>query len=248
MRALPQSSPQSDALLDVRDVHAAYGRVEVLRGVSLRLQPGRVATIIGANGAGKTTLLLTISGLLRPTSGAVTFQGARIDGRAPHAIVRSGVVQVAEGRAILAQMSVRENLELGAWTRSDRADIAADREAMFERFPILRARAEVTAGSLSGGEQQMLAIARGLMARPRLLMLDEPSTGLAPALVAQVFGIVRRLREEGLSILLVEQNARQALASSDYAYVLERGAVVAEGPSQDLARDPAVIAAYLGGA
>jgi branched-chain amino acid transport system ATP-binding protein len=246
--ALHANAPQPDALLEMRDVHAAYGRVEVLRGVSLRLQPGHVATIIGANGAGKTTTLLTISGLLRPTSGTVTFQGARIDGRAPHTIVRGGVVHVPEGRAILAQMSVRENLELGAWTRSDRAGIAADREAMFERFPILRTRADLTAGSLSGGEQQMLAIARGLMARPRLLMLDEPSTGLAPALVAQVFGIVRRLREEGLSIVLVEQNARQALASSDYGYVLERGAVVAEGPSPDLARDPAVIAAYLGGA
>jgi branched-chain amino acid transport system ATP-binding protein len=235
------------ALLDVRGLRAGYGRVEVLHGIDLRLDQGRVATIIGANGAGKTTTLLALSGILRPRAGSIEFAESRIEGQAPHAIVAAGLVHVPEGRLILAQMSVRENLEIGAWTRRDRTGVAGDIEAMLERFPILRARAHVAAGSLSGGEQQMLAIARGLMARPKLLLLDEPSMGLAPALVAQVFAIVRQLREEGLSILLVEQNARQALAISDHAYVMERGAIVKEGPSQRLASDPAVIAAYLGG-
>jgi branched-chain amino acid transport system ATP-binding protein len=234
-------------LLEVRGLRAGYGRAEVLHGIDLRLEQGRVATIIGANGAGKTTTLLAISGILKPRAGSIDFAGARIDGRAPHAIVAAGLIHVPEGRLILAQMSVRENLEVGAWTRRDRVAAAADVEAMFERFPILRARAGVAAGSLSGGEQQMLAIARGLMARPKVLLLDEPSMGLAPALVAQVFAIVRRLREEGMSIVLVEQNARQALATSDHAYVMERGVIVKEGPSRQLASDPAVIAAYLGG-
>ena len=236
------------ALLAVRGLRAGYDRAEVLHGIDLRLDHGRVATIIGANGAGKTTTLLTISGILKPRAGSIDFAGTRIDGRAPHTIVAAGLVHVPEGRLILAQMSVRENLQVGAWTRDDRSAVAADIEAMFERFPILRQRASVAAGSLSGGEQQMLAIARGLMARPKVLLLDEPSMGLAPALVAQVFGIVKRLREEGLSILLVEQNARQALAISDRAYVMERGTIVKEGPSRELASDPAVIAAYLGGA
>jgi branched-chain amino acid transport system ATP-binding protein len=235
------------ALLEVRGLRAGYGRAEVVHGIDLRVEQGRVISIIGANGAGKTTTLLAISGILKPRDGSIEFAGARIDGRAPHAIVAAGLIQVPEGRLILARMSVRENLEVGAWTRRDRAGTAADVEAMFERFPILRARAGIAAGSLSGGEQQMLAIARGLMARPKVLLLDEPSMGLAPALVAQVFAIVRRLREEGLSIVLVEQNARQALAISDHAYVMERGAIVKEGPSRQLASDPAVIAAYLGG-
>jgi branched-chain amino acid transport system ATP-binding protein len=234
------------ALLEVHGLRAGYGRVEVLRGIDLRLEQGRVATIIGANGAGKTTTLLAISGILKPRAGSIEFAEARIDGRAPHAIVAAGLVHVPEGRLILAQMSVRENLEIGAWTRRDRAGVAVDIDAMFERFPLLSARARVAAGSLSGGEQQMLAIARGLMARPKLLLLDEPSMGLAPALVGQVFAIVRQLREEGLAILLVEQNARQALAISDHAYVMERGAIVKEGPAHELASDPAVIAAYLG--
>jgi len=242
-----QAAGTGKELLAVRGLRAGYGRAEVLHGIDVRLEQGQVATIIGANGAGKTTTLLAISGIVRPRAGSIEFAGVSIEGRAPHAIVAAGLVHVPEGRLILAQMSVRENLEVGAWTQRDRAAAAADIEAMFERFPILRARAHVAAGSLSGGEQQMLAIARGLMARPKLLLLDEPSMGLAPALVAQVFAIVRQLREEGLSILLVEQNARQALAISDHAYVMERGAIVREGPSRQLASDPAVIAAYLGG-
>ena len=236
------------ALLDVRDLRAGYGGVEAVHGISLRLEPGRVATIIGANGAGKTTTLLAISGIVRATAGTIDFSGRRISGLAPHDIVAAGLVQVPEGRLILAQMSVRENLHVGAFTRRDRADIATDVESMFQRFPVLRERADVAAGSLSGGEQQMLAIARGLMARPKLLLLDEPSMGLAPILVAQIFAIIKSLRAEGLSILLVEQNARQALAISDYAYVLERGNVVKHGASSDIARDEAVAAAYLGGA
>jgi len=228
-------------------LHAGYGRSEVLRGIDLRVQQGRIGAIIGANGAGKTTTLLAISGLVPVRAGSIEFAGARIDSRPPHAIVASGLIHVPEGRLILSQMSVRENLELGAWTRRGRAGVADDIDAMFARFPILRERAELAAGSLSGGEQQMLAIARGLMARPKLLLLDEPSLGLAPKLVAQIFGIIKALRDEGQSIALVEQNARQALASSDYAYVLERGSVVKEGLSSEVARDPAVIAAYLGG-
>lgn len=236
-----------EPLLDVRELHAAQGRVEVLHGISLRLERGRVVTLIGANGAGKTTTLLSISGIIRPRTGSIEFAGTRIDTKPAHEIVRTGIVHVPEGRAILAQMTVRENLVLGAWTRTDRASVAGDLDTMFERFPILRTRADVTAGSLSGGEQQMLAIARGLMARPRLLLLDEPSMGLAPSLVAQIFSIIRRLREDGLSILLVEQNARQALGVADYGYVLERGAIAQQGPAETLARDPAVVAAYLGG-
>jgi branched-chain amino acid transport system ATP-binding protein len=236
----------SGALLEVRGLRAGYGRVEVLRGIDLRLEQGRVATIIGANGAGKTTTLLAISGILRPTAGTIEFDGSEIGGRAPHEIVSRGLVHVPEGRLILAQMSVRENLAVGAWTRRDRAGVAADIDSMFARFPILRERSDLTAGSLSGGEQQMLAIARGLMARPKLLLLDEPSMGLAPLLVAQIFEIIKALRKAGQSIVLVEQNARQALAVSDDAYVLERGAIVKAGPAAELARDPGVTAAYLG--
>jgi len=242
------SAPDSSVALDVKDLHTGYGRAEVVHGVSLRLELGRIATIIGANGAGKTTTLLAIAGLLRPRRGAISSFGVRIDGRSAHSIARGGLVLVPEERAIFAQMSVRENLAIGAWARADRAAVAHDVEAMFERFPILRQRARLAAGSLSGGEQQMLAIGRGLMAKPKVLLLDEPSMGLAPTLVAAVFDIVKRLRSEGLSILLVEQNARQALAISDDAYVLERGAIVKEGPSHTLAADPAVTQAYLGGA
>jgi branched-chain amino acid transport system ATP-binding protein len=236
----------SGALLEVRGLRAGYERVEVLRGIDLRLEEGRVATIIGANGAGKTTTLLAISGILKPTAGTIEFGGSEIGGRPPHEIVSRGLVHVPEGRLILAQMSVRENLAIGAWTRRDRAGVAADIDSMFARFPILREREDLTAGSLSGGEQQMLAIARGLMARPKLLLLDEPSMGLAPLLVAQIFEIIKALRKEGQSIVLVEQNARQALAVSDDAYVLERGAIVKAGPAAELARDPGVTAAYLG--
>jgi branched-chain amino acid transport system ATP-binding protein len=236
----------SGALLEVRGLRAGYGRVEVLRGIDLRLEQGRVATIIGANGAGKTTTLLSISGILKPTAGTIEFDGSEIGGQAPHEIVSRGLVHVPEGRLILGQMSVRENLAVGAWTRRDRAGVAADIDSMFARFPILRERADLTAGSLSGGEQQMLAIARGLMARPKLLLLDEPSMGLAPLLVAQIFEIIKALRKAGQSIVLVEQNARQALAVSDEAYVLERGAIVKAGPAAELSRDPGVTAAYLG--
>ncbi|MBV8366969.1 MAG: ABC transporter ATP-binding protein, partial [Candidatus Eremiobacteraeota bacterium] len=186
-------------------------------------------------------------GVITPMAGTIEFGGKRIDGRAPHEIVAAGLIQVPEGRLVIAHMSVRENLELGAWSRRDRAASRDDVDKMFDRFPILRERAKVLAGSLSGGEQQMLAIARGLMARPKLLLLDEPSMGLAPTLVAQVFAIIKGLRDEGLSILLVEQNARQALAISERAYVMERGTIVKEGASHELARDPSVIAAYLGG-
>ncbi|HZV80015.1 MAG TPA: ABC transporter ATP-binding protein [Candidatus Binatus sp.] len=233
-------------LLSVHGLRAGYGRAEAVHGIDLQLSDGRVATIIGANGAGKTTTLLALSGVITRSAGTVEFLGERIDGRPPHAIVAAGLIQVPEGRLIIAHMTVRENLEIGAWSRPDRGGVRDDLEAMFSRFPILRERANVLAGSLSGGEQQMLAIARGLMARPRLLLLDEPSMGLSPVLVAQVYTIVKQLRDEGLAILLVEQNARQALAISDHAYVMERGTIVKEGAARDLATDPTIVAAYLG--
>jgi branched-chain amino acid transport system ATP-binding protein len=233
-------------LLSVRGLRAGYGRVEAVHGIDLQLGDGIVATIIGANGAGKTTTLLALSGIITRSAGTVEFLGERIDGQPPHAIVAAGLIQVPEGRLIIAHMTVRENLEIGAWSRRDRSDVRDDLEAMFARFPILRERANVLAGSLSGGEQQVLAIARGLMARPKLLLLDEPSMGLAPVLVAQVYTIVKQLRDEGLAILLVEQNARQALAISDHAYVMERGTIVKEGAARDLATDPTIVAAYLG--
>jgi branched-chain amino acid transport system ATP-binding protein len=234
------------SLLSVRGLRAGYGRVEAVHGIDLQLADGRVATIIGANGAGKTTTLLALSGIIARSAGTIEFLGERIDGRPPHAIVAAGLVQVPEGRLIIAHMTVRENLEIGAWSRRDRNGVRDDLDAMFARFPILRERANVLAGSLSGGEQQMLAIARGLMARPKLLLLDEPSMGLAPVLIAQVYSIVKQLRAEGLAILLVEQNARQALAISDHAYVMERGTIVKEGAARDLATDPTIVAAYLG--
>lgn len=236
----------SKPLLEVSDLHVGYGCVEVVRGIAIRLHAGSVVTIVGANGAGKTTTLLALSGILR-SRGGITFDGRSIAGSAPHAIVQRGIVHVPEGRAILAQMTVRENLALGAWRRRDGSAVEGDIEKTYARFPILRERAGVLAGSLSGGEQQMLAIARGLIARPKLLILDEPSMGLAPVLVQQVFQIVASLRAEGLPILLVEQNARQALAVSDFAYVMERGRIAKEGPAKELLGDPAVIAAYLGG-
>ena len=234
------------ALLAVSDLHVWYGRIEVLHGVSIKLPRGSVVSIIGANGAGKTTLLLALSGVLK-SRGQIAFDGSSIAGAATHAIVGRGIVHVPEGRAILAQMTVRENLQLGAWSRRDRLAVADDIDSALARFPILRERASVLAGSLSGGEQQMLAIARGLMAKPRLLLLDEPSIGLAPMLVGQVFKIIEGLKAEGLPILLVEQNARQALGVSDYVYVMERGRIAREGAAKDLLGDPGILAAYLGG-
>jgi branched-chain amino acid transport system ATP-binding protein len=237
----------SEPLLLVEDLVVRYGQIDALRGVSLRVDEGALVSLVGANGAGKTTALGAIAGLLRARSGRLRFAGRDVLGAGSPKLVRDGLVLVPEGRQILGTLSVRDNLELGGYARRDRAAVALDVRAMMDRFPVLGERQALAAGSLSGGEQQMLAIARALVARPRLLLLDEPSMGLAPQLVAGVFTILREIHAEGRTVLLVEQNARRALAISDYAYVLESGLVALEGPAVDLARDPRVIAAYLGG-
>jgi branched-chain amino acid transport system ATP-binding protein len=204
------------------------------------------ATLIGANGAGKTTCLRTISGLSRPAAGRIVLDGRDITHRSPHEIVGLGVIHVAEGRGVFANLTVRENLDLGAWRRKDRGGITRDRERVLELFPRLKERYNQSGGTLSGGEQQMLAIGRGLMADPRVLLLDEPSLGLAPILVATIFEIIRTIHRSGATILLVEQNARMALKEADFAYVLETGRIVREGPAAEMAQDPKVAEAYLG--
>jgi len=233
-------------MLEVQNLVVRYGGIEALHGISLRVEEGQIATLIGANGAGKTTCLRTISGLNRPAAGRIVLEGRDITHRSPHEIVGLGVIHVAEGRGVFADLTVRENLDLGAWRRKDRAGIARDRERVFELFPRLKERYHQSGGTLSGGEQQMLAIGRGLMADPRVLLLDEPSLGLAPVLVATIFEIIRTIHRSGATILLVEQNARMALRESDYAYVLETGRIVHAGPAAEVAQDPKVAEAYLG--
>ena len=213
----------------------------------MEVRAGEIVALIGANGAGKTSTLHAVSGLLRPSGGAVTFQGDLLTKLPPQAIVRRGIVLVPEGRAILTTMTVRENLEMGAYSRTDRNQVAQDLELVVTRFPILGARANLLAGKLSGGEQQMLAIGRALMAKPTLLLLDEPSMGLAPLIVQEIFGIVREVNDSGTAVLLVEQNAKQALRVAHRGYVLETGRIVLSGPCQQLLHDPSVIDAYLGG-
>ncbi len=232
-------------MLAIKDLYAGYGRIAVLRGVNLSVDQGQIVTLIGANGAGKTTLLKTVSGLIRPTTGSIEIEGASISHRPAHEIVKLGISQVAEGRAILKRMTVLENLRMGAFVRSD-PEINGDVQGMFERFPVLRERQDRLAGILSGGEQQMLAIARALMARPRLLLLDEPSLGLAPMIVTQIFRTLRELKEEGKTIFLVEQNARQALQIADQGYVLERGQIALQGTGQSILNNPEVQRNYLG--
>ncbi len=235
------------AMLEVTDLRVAYGQIEAVKGISFRVPQGSIVTLVGANGAGKTTTLAAISGLLRPRSGSITFDGQELTRLGAHAIARRGVVQVPEGRDILAGMTVQENLELGAYARHDRAGVRRDLERLLTRFPILAERRRMPAGSLSGGQQQQLAIARGLMAQPRVFLLDEPSMGLAPQLVREIFAIVTELRAEGNTILLVEQNARKALAICDYAYVMESGRISMEGRGADLLANDAMVSAYLGG-
>ena len=234
-------------LLEARDIHVAYGRVEAVQGVSLRLMPGQIVTVIGPNGAGKTTLLAALAGLL-PSRGTVTYDGADLAGLDVEDRVERGLSLVPESRELFAEMSVADNLLLGAWRhRRDRGGTARMFDEVYGRFPRLAERRAQQAGTLSGGERQMLALGRALMARPRLLMLDEPSLGLAPLIVREVFRIIASLRSLGVSILLVEQNARAALESADYAYVLETGELSLEGPAADLLHDPRVLATYLGG-
>lgn len=232
-------------MLEVIDLTVAYGPVEAVQGVSFSVGKGAVVTLIGPNGAGKTTILNTLSGVVPARSGKILLEGSDITKMSAHKRVSAGIAQSPEGRQVLAGMTVRENLELGGYRRPMK-EVHADILRMEERFPILHMRRESLAGSLSGGEQQMLAIARSLMARPKLLLLDEPSLGLAPLIVKRIFDIIRELRDEGQTILLVEQNARQALAISSYAYVIESGNLVLDGPAEELRSDPTVIRTYLG--
>ena len=231
--------------LSIRGLRSGYGKIEVLHDVTLDVARGQIVTLIGANGAGKTTLLKTISGLLRPSAGSITFEGKSIVRRPPHKIAELGISHVPEGRAILKRMTVIDNLRMGAYVRND-SEIAEDIEAALARFPLLSERRLQIAGTLSGGEQQMLAIGRALVARPRLLLFDEPSLGLAPKIVSQIFLTLRELKNEGKTILLVEQNARQALRVADHGYVLERGRIIYSGSGEELLNMPEVQRAYLG--
>ncbi|MFB9269979.1 ABC transporter ATP-binding protein [Bradyrhizobium erythrophlei] len=233
-------------LLEVDGVSAAYGRIQALSSVSLRMGAGSIVALLGGNGAGKTTTLNTISRLVPLTAGSIRFEGKPLDRLGSHHVVSAGISQVPEGREVFRDMSVRENLEMGAYSRRDSAAVRSDLERAFDYFPVLRERLKQKAGTLSGGEQQMLLIARALMARPRLLLLDEPSLGLSPVLVQKIFDIIARLHADGLSILLVEQNAAVALAASQYAYILENGEIVLEGASDALRQDEAVKRTYLG--
>jgi branched-chain amino acid transport system ATP-binding protein len=234
------------SLLIVEDLCVCYGSIEALRGISLRVEPGEVVTLIGANGAGKSTTLRTISGLLQPKRGSVRFANEAIHGWQPHRVVASGLVQVPEGREIFANLTVDENLQLAAYLRKDHDGIRSDRERALNLFPRIRERLRQSAGTLSGGEQQMLAIARALVARPKLLMLDEPSLGLAPQLVRSIFEVIREINREGTTILLVEQNANMALQVANRAYVIEVGQIRMEGKASELAASDEVRKAYLG--
>ena len=235
------------ALLRVDNIDTFYGSIQALHHVSLEVRAGEIVTLVGANGAGKTTTLRAISGMIRPASGGITFDGRDITGTSPHELVSRGLCHVPEGRGIFANLTVAENLELGAYTRTDRHNLAVDRERAFGLFPRVKERLGQLAGTLSGGEQQMVAIARALLARPKLLLLDEPSLGLAPQLVSLIFSIIRQINADGTTVLLVEQNARQALAVAHRAYVLQTGCICKSGVAADLLNDPDIKKAYLGG-
>jgi len=235
-------------LLKVEGLRVAYGHIEAVKGIDFELHEGRITTLVGANGAGKSTTLLALSGLVAKAAGRVVLDGQDLTGLSPHRIVASGMVQVAEGRATLTTLTVRENLELGAYTRRDgRSQRADDLERIYTLFPRLKERADGLAGNLSGGEQQMLAIGRALMAKPRVLLLDEPSMGLAPIIVQDIFRTLREINKAGLTIFLVEQNVRQALKIADRAYVIETGKIVLSGSGHELLGNPKVQDAYLGG-
>ncbi len=233
-------------MLKLNDVETFYGNIQALRGVSLEVPDRSIVTLLGANGAGKTTTVRTIAGLTAATSGSIEFDGKRIERLGPERMVALGISLVPQGRLLFSELTVAENLELGAYTRSDKAEIKVDTEKAYDQFPILKQKRGQDAGTLSGGQQQMLAVARGLMSRPKLLILDEPSLGLAPLIVQEIFAIIERIRQGGTAILLVEQNANMALAISDYGYVLESGQVLISGTAAELIRDPLVQQAYLG--
>lgn len=234
-------------MLTINAINVFYGAIHAIKGVSLEVNEGEIVTLIGANGAGKSTILRTISGLLKPKTGSIQFEGQEIAGMPAHEIVKTGISQVPEGRRIFAEMSVLENLELGAFTRKDKDGIKADMELVFERFPRLKERIGQLAGTLSGGEQQMLAMGRALMSRPRLLLLDEPSMGLAPLLIKEIFAIIQDINKTGTTVLLVEQNANMALSIAHRAYVLETGRITLSGDAKELAASDEVRKAYLGG-
>jgi len=240
------STGNGEPMLALDGVQVYYGNIAAVKGLTLHVRPGEIVTLIGSNGAGKSTTLRTISGLLRPRHGSIMFNGARLDDLPAHEIVRRGIAHSPEGRRIFPRMSVDENLDLGAFVRNDKDGVAADREYVYELFPRLRERTSQKAGTMSGGEQQMLAVARALMARPKLLLLDEPSMGLAPVLVDLIFETIARIRESGTTVLLVEQNAVAALEIADRAYVLESGRIKLQGSAAELGRNPEVAQAYLG--
>jgi branched-chain amino acid transport system ATP-binding protein len=233
-------------MLKLEAVHTRYGPIEALKGISLEVRPGEIVALIGANGAGKSTTLMTISGILKPSHGSILFEGTSIAGWPPHEITRAGISQVPEGRRIFSKLTVLENLELGAFGLKDKKAVAEGLTEVFGHFPILSERRTQLGGTLSGGQQQMLAIGRALMARPKLLLLDEPSLGLAPIVVRKIFEIIQRINREGKTILLVEQNARAALRLARRGYVMETGCIVMENDSKALLQDPKVKAAYLG--
>jgi branched-chain amino acid transport system ATP-binding protein len=233
-------------LLRLENVHSYYGSIHALRGISLQVEEGEIVTLIGSNGAGKTTTLRSINGILPPREGEIFFEGKEIQDLPPHDMIGRGIAQSPEGRKIFSRMSVRENLEMGAYHRNDKAEIEQDMDRVFDLFPRLKERIKQEAGTMSGGEQQMLAIGRALMSRPKLLLLDEPSMGLAPVLVDRIFGVIREINEQGTTILLVEQNANVALEIATRGYVLETGAIVNAAPAEQLRRDPKVREAYLG--
>ena len=234
------------ALLEINDIHTYYGAIHALRGVTMHVDEGEIVTLIGSNGAGKSTTLRSVSGLLRPRKGEIVLRGKRIDGMKPHEIVELGVSQSPEGRRVFARMTVHENLEMGAFSRREKVP-TADFDHVYDLFPRLRERTAQRAGTLSGGEQQMLAIGRALMAKPRVLLLDEPSMGLAPILVEQIFDIIKTINQDGTTVLLVEQNALMALAIANRGYILQTGEIVLADEAHALAANPAVRAAYLGG-
>lgn len=233
-------------MLNISSLEAFYGHIQALKGIDLNVEEGSIVTILGANGAGKTTIMKTIVGLLKPKRGQITFQDQLITRSRPDQLIRKGMTLVPEGRAILTEMTVRENLEMGAFHRND-PEVETDIEKVIQRFPILFERQKQLAGTLSGGQQQMLALARALLAKPKLLLLDEPSMGLAPIIVNDIFDLIKEINAEGTTVLLVEQNAKQALKIADYGYVLETGKVTLEGKASELLHDSSIVEAYLGG-
>lgn len=234
------------AMLNIDNINVFYGAIHAIKGISIEVDKGEIVTLIGANGAGKSTTLRTISGILKPKTGTISFEGNIINGQMPHKIVSCGISQVPEGRRIFANMTVMENLELGAYVRKNKKEIKEDLDTVFSHFPRLQERKKQQAGTLSGGEQQMLAMGRALMSRPKLLLLDEPSMGLAPILIKEIFSIIKKINKEGTTILLVEQNANMALSIADRAYVLETGKITLSGNAKDLAASEDVRRAYLG--